>query len=144
MSKLSEQLFELMAEDGYQQTTLAKAMNTSSSKLSLYLADKCMPDFENFVALSEFFHCSADYLLGLSEYPQRGIPYRPVPPFGIRLRTLLREKSKSQYNLIQKTGLSWSILHNWLIGKSLPSAENLLRLANYFNCSVDFLLGREP
>ena len=26
-------------------------------------------------------------------------------------------------------------------GKSLPSVENLVKIANYFNCSTDYLLG---
>lgn len=26
-------------------------------------------------------------------------------------------------------------------GKSLPSIENLVKIANYFNCSTDYLLG---
>lgn len=143
LSKLSEQLAELMAEDGYTQTTLARAMDTSGSKISLYLADKALPNFKDFVALIEFFHCSADFLVGRAEYPMRETRYKPVKPFGARLRNILAERNETQYAFIKSTGISWSIFHGWLTGKSLPSIDNLLKIAKHFECSVDFLLGRE-
>lgn len=143
LSKLSEQLAELMAEDGYIQTSLARAMGIPGSNLSLYLADKAMPNFKDFVALIEFFHCSADFLIGRTEYPKREASYKPVQAFGTRLRSILKERSETQYAFVKSTGTSWSILHGWLTGKTLPSLENLLKLAKHFECSVDFLLGRE-
>lgn len=143
MSKLSEQLSELMAEDGYTQTALAAAMNTSRAKISLYLSGKSTPDFKYLVAIADFFNCSADYLVGLTDYPKRDGVYKPAQPFGARLREILNQKGISQYYFIKSTGFSWNTLHNWLTGKSLPSAEKLLKLAEYFNCSVDYLLGRE-
>lgn len=143
MSELSEQLAELMTEDGYTQTSLAKAMNTSGSKISLYLSGKSSPNFKVLVALIEFFNCSADFLLGLSEYPGREKKYNRVENFGGRLRSLLLDYEISQYLFIKRTGISWSVLYNWLNNKSRPSADNVLKLANFFDCTVDFLLGRE-
>ena len=34
-------------------------------------------------------------------------------------------------------------IYDWKIGKSKPSAEDVSKLADYFGCSVDYLLGRE-
>lgn len=143
LSKLSEQLAELMAEDGYTQTSLAQAIGIPNSNLSLYLADKSMPNFKDFVALIEFFHCSADFLIGRTEYPMRETRYKPVQPFGARLRNLLAEHNETQYSFIKSTKISWSVLHGWLTGKTLPSTDSLLKLAKHFGCSVDLLLGRE-
>lgn len=143
MPKLSEQLAELMAEDNLNQSALSKAMNTSGSKISLYLSDKCVPNFKDFVALLEFFNCSADFLVGLAEYPKRDTVYKPVQSFGKRLQDLLKIKETSQYEFIKQTKISWSIFYNWLIEKSLPSIDNLLKVARYFDCTLDYLLGRE-
>lgn len=33
-------------------------------------------------------------------------------------------------------------IYDWKIGKSKPSAEDLYILADYFDCSVDYLIGR--
>lgn len=143
MFKLSEQLAELMNEDGYTQTSLAKAMNTPRAKISLYMSGKSVPDFKYLVALIEFFNCSADFLTGLSDDPERESVYNPLPPFNGHLRELFTRTAKSQYSLVKDTGISWNTLHGWLTGKSLPSIENLKKLAKFFNCSVDYVLGRE-
>ena len=71
LSKLSENLNELMNERGMNQSDLAEAMNTCSSKFSSYLTGKRAPNYHTFLSLLEFFHCSADFLLGLTEYHAR-------------------------------------------------------------------------
>lgn len=143
MSKLSEQLTELINEDGYTQSSLAKAMGTPRAKISLYMSGKSVPDFKYLVALIEFFNCSADFLIGLKEEPKRENAYKPVPSFKLHLRNLFEQKSKSQYSFIKEKEISWNTLHGWLTGKSLPSIENLKKLASFFDCSVDYILGRE-
>ncbi len=40
------------------------------------------------------------------------------------------------------TGISTGNLSDWKKGKCLPSAEKLETLADYLDCSVDYLLGR--
>lgn len=142
LSKLSESLKELMNERGLNQTSLAVAMNTSSSKMSSYITGKRAPNYDTFVALIEFFNCSADFLLGLQDYPCEDIKYKSVCPINERIRTLLQERGLSQYAFIKETKISWGVFYNWLAGKSKPSVDNLVKVANYFDCSVDYLLGR--
>ena len=142
LSKLSESLKELMNERGLNQTSLAVAMNTSSSKMSSYITGKRAPNYDTFVALIEFFNCSADFLLGLQDYPCEDIKYKHVCPINERFRTLLQERELSQYAFIKETKISWGVFYNWLAGKSKPSVDNLVKVAKYFDCSVDYLLGR--
>ncbi len=143
MSNLSEQLIELMNEDGYTQSTLAQAMNTPRAKISLYISGKSVPNFKYLIALIEFFNCSADFLIGLTEYPNRDVKYNPVQPFNIRLREILEVKGKSQKSLVDSKHISWNTLHGWLTANSLPSIENLKKLASFLDCSVDYILDRE-
>ena len=96
LSKLSENLNELMNERGMNQSDLAEAMNTCSSKFSSYLTGKRAPNYHTFLSLLEFFHCSADFLLGLTEYPCEDVCYKPVQPFGERMRAILRETNMTQ------------------------------------------------
>lgn len=142
LSKLSENLNELMHEHGLTQSALAKKMNTCSSKMSSYATGKRAPNYATFLALTEFFHCSADYLLGLREYPCEDLRYKPVRPFSVCLRAALQENGMTQYTFIKRSGISWGVFYNWLSGKSLPSVENLARVARCLGCSVDELLGR--
>ncbi len=143
MSKLSEQLIELMNEDGLTQKTLAEKLNTSHSKISLYINDKSFPAFDVFVMLIEYFNCSADYLIGNKDYPEREKIYQPIQPFGQRLKQILTERKISQYRFQKSTNISWSVLHSWFREKSLPSIDNLKKVAEELECSVDYILGRE-
>ena len=89
LSNLSENLKELMAERSINQVTLAAALGTGRTKLSDIMNGKNAPSYATFLLLIEFFHCSADFLLGLSEEPREEVPYNPVPPFGECLRKML-------------------------------------------------------
>lgn len=42
----------------------------------------------------------------------------------------------------ENTGISSGNLSDWKNGRSLPSAVNLSALADYLDCSIDYLLGR--
>ncbi|HIX09369.1 MAG TPA: helix-turn-helix domain-containing protein [Firmicutes bacterium] len=142
LSKLSENLNELMNERGMNQSDLAEAMNTCSSKFSSYLTGKRAPNYHTFLSLLEFFHCSADFLLGLTEYPCEDVCYKPVQPFGERMRAILRETNMTQYAFAKQSNISWGVFYHWLVGKSFPSVNNLVKIAAFFDCSVDYLLGR--
>ena len=142
LSKLSESLKELMAEHNLNQVTLAEKLCTGRTKFSDILNGKNAPNYDTFVLLVEYFNCSADFLLGIKEYPSEDVQYKKVQPFNERLRAILKETGKTQYLFIKQTKISWGIFYNWLTGKSKPSADNLVKVANYFECSVDYLLGR--
>lgn len=57
------------------------------------------------------------------------------------LLALLSPRGES-IKLSQATGISTGNISDWKKGKSRPTAEALVLIANYFNCSVDYLLGR--
>lgn len=44
--------------------------------------------------------------------------------------------------LSKATGISTGNISDWKNGKSVPSASALIVLADYLECSVDYLLGR--
>lgn len=56
------------------------------------------------------------------------------------LFSLLSERGAAKI-LSDKTGISTGNISDWKSGKSNPNAEALIKLAKYFNCSVDYLLG---
>lgn len=56
----------------------------------------------------------------------------------------LREKNGlSQAEMSRRTGISQQALSHMEVSGRLPSADNLLKIANIFNVSADFLLGVE-
>lgn len=55
---------------------------------------------------------------------------------------MISEKGITQSRLAENTSISTGNISDWKKGKSMPSAVKLDELATYFNCSVDYLLGR--
>ena len=55
---------------------------------------------------------------------------------------LLQERNISAYKLSADIGFPQSTISYWKNGKKTPSAENLIIIADYFDVSVDYLLGR--
>jgi transcriptional regulator with XRE-family HTH domain len=63
--------------------------------------------------------------------------------FGQRLKSLREEKDLKQVELKNLLSLSSSAtISQWESDKRLPDAHTLERLAEIFDCSVDYLLGR--
>ena len=56
---------------------------------------------------------------------------------------LRKEKNLSQLDIAKKTGFAKTTICAWEKGRAQPSLDTLVKLANIFNCSVDYLLGRE-
>ncbi|OUP68063.1 hypothetical protein B5F10_14740 [Anaerotruncus colihominis] len=55
---------------------------------------------------------------------------------------ILHKKGLSLYRVAKDTGIPKSIVYEWASGDREPVSEHLLTLANYLDCSVDYLLGR--
>lgn len=63
--------------------------------------------------------------------------------FSERLNELITEFNLTPNDLVEKLNLeNLSTIYVWKSGKSLPRIESLISMANYFNCSIDYLLGR--
>lgn len=141
MSKFSNRLKELIDEKELSLTALARETGIQQSNLSDFLAEKHTPSFANFVALLSFFNCSAEYLLGRTELPTTEKLY-PVLPFHERLRAVMKECGISQTKMIKEMPVSSGALYKWVSGKAQPSTDTLIRLADFLDCSVDYLIGR--
>lgn len=66
-----EKIRLLREEKGLNQTNLARQVQMTQRKISYIECGKFEPSLQDIAAFCEFFHVSADYLLGL---PQ-GLPY---------------------------------------------------------------------
>jgi len=62
--------------------------------------------------------------------------------FHIIFSNLLQQKNITPYKIAKDTGISQGLMNNYKNGVKSPTFDNLLKIANYLNVSVDFLLGR--
>lgn len=61
--------------------------------------------------------------------------------FKDRIKALRCEKEITQTELASKFGKTESAVRSWELGRSKPDADTLYKLASYFDCSADYLLG---
>ena len=61
-----------------------------------------------------------------------------------KLFELMKEKGITAKKLSEDTGISQGNRSDWKSGRSKPSGDKLIVIANYFNVSVDYLLGTTP
>lgn len=60
-----------------------------------------------------------------------------------RIKDLMMTERLSQYALAKSINVSQSTICNRLNGKKEPSVESLWKLADFFDVSVDYIIGRK-
>ena len=60
----------------------------------------------------------------------------------IRIRDLREDRDIKQAELAEATGINQQTISNYETGKTIPDAYALIRLADFFGVSVDYLIGR--
>lgn len=61
-----------------------------------------------------------------------------------RIRQLRKERGLSITKLAEAIGISYQSLQRYEAGKRDPSIQVLIKLADFFGVTVDYLIGREP
>lgn len=61
---------------------------------------------------------------------------------GQRIRDLRKQKRMSQTELAKSAGVSQTTVTAWETGKAEPSSSAVAKLADIFNVTTDYLLGR--
>lgn len=56
---------------------------------------------------------------------------------------LLKLNNVTAYKVSKETGIPYSALSEWKMGRSEPKRDKLEKIADYFGVSVDFLIGRD-
>lgn len=63
--------------------------------------------------------------------------------FSERLKTLRKEKKLTQKEIAEQIGIKQNSYSDWETGKNEPSLEKLIVLADFFEVSLDWLVGRD-
>lgn len=60
-----------------------------------------------------------------------------------RIKDLMKNEKLTQMQLATALGRGQSSVSDWINAKSEPSIENLWKLADFFDVSIDYLIGRK-
>lgn len=63
--------------------------------------------------------------------------------FSERLKRLRKSKGLKQQELAEILGIKRNTYSDWENGKTEPSFDNLVKLADFFEVSLDWLFGRK-
>lgn len=141
LSNFVENLKDLLFDNHFTAPMLARELDISEVAVYSYLRGQ-QPDIAVLIKIADLFHCSLDFLLGRT--PEfRQTEFSPIPPFNERLPYLLAYFHTNKYRLCKEIPITHSVIYNWQNGKFAPSLDYVIKLADYFGCSVDFVVGRE-
>ena len=137
---LAERLSELLEDNYLSAAALAREIGVSDSVVAKWVRENSSVTLSNLLKLAEYFECSADFICGRT-YEQG--KFHPFPPtFPERLLTLIKQSGKEKGAVLKDIGLDRHALYDWKKG-SMPLSTNLIALADYFGCTVDYLIGIE-
>ena len=135
LSKFSETLNELIFDNGLTAKSLSEALNAEPSTITRYLRSERVPSVESLVAIADYFKCSTDFLLGRTE-ENKEQTFKTCPPFNKQIELLKDYFKCSSYKIYHGTGISKSRYYDWKNGKRAPTVDNIVRLAELFDCCL--------
>lgn len=136
MSVFAEQLKTLRKINGQTQKELAEKLKIKQNSYSDWENGKSEPNIEMLVRIADSFDVSLDYLMG-------GKMKNITEEFSLCLKKLRMKRKLSQKQIAEELKISQQQYSKWEGGIITPNAETLVRLADYFDVSIDFLLGRK-
>ena len=133
---------ELLLENELNAKQLSKMIGIQDSTLYKYL-NQTLPRVENIVKIANYFNCSVNYLMGIDELPKQTTFTQTYNKkiFFHRYDNLLLSNNLTHYKLSKKIGIKNSSLLAWKNG-TIPYLDVLEKIAKYFSCSIDYLIGR--
>lgn len=112
----------------------------SKSNVYKWLRGEQIPKLDNAIKLSQYFNCSLDYLFGNAAFEE--LKGKIVSNFSTQLKKILKNKKITQQKLFDDLNLS-SNNSKWHKLNSNVRMDTVVKIANYLNVSIDYLVGIE-
>lgn len=139
MNEFQERLQDLLIENELSRLQLAKRIGISFETLNGYFNKDFYPELSVAVKISNYFKCSLDYLMGLSqEYNNND---KNTLSFTQTVKKLIKDNNLSIEKLMKSLNMGEANFYRWQSGKTKPSMSSLIAIAKYFETSIDYLVG---
>lgn len=139
---LFERLKDLLIEKNITVEILAIEIKVDKSSVYKWLRNIEKPTLDNLISIADYFMCSLDYLLGRN-FEYKYCNFKKCPTFNLQLMDFIKSKNITEYRICKDTKISRANFYSWKKGKHTPMPESIIRLTDYFDCSIDYLIGRE-
>ena len=140
-TEFQKRLQDLIDEEETKRSELHRKMGVDYRSLANALNYGIVPKPRTVAKFADYFNVSIPYLIGetdINDFEKAS----PQSSFSERFRSLCSEREESHYHVSQECHFDKSYISRWLNKNQLPSFEILDILCDYFDVSVDYLLGR--
>lgn len=125
------------------QKEIAITLGVSVPTVSDWESGKKFPSGKNLIKLAQVLRTTTDFLLGCEDTKKEPTSVAESGlPMMIRIRELREARGMQQKELAIDLCVSQPTISDWESGRKVPSARSTQKLADYFNVSIDYLLGR--
>ena len=125
---------EARLQKGISQKELATAIGVAQNTLSQYENGKREADYDTILKISEILNCPIDYLIRREDSENHMN----------RIAELRKERNLSQQELAIIIGVTPNEVCSWENENQKPDFESLRKMAFFFHCSIEYLLGTAP
>ena len=133
---LGEIIRSLRNTNGMTQKELADKLSISPSTIGMYEQNRREPDLDTLSKIANVVNVTIGYLAETEKSNEADLPN-----IGKQLKLLRESKHKNQQEVCYALNIEQSTLANYENDKYIPKVDILIKLANYYNVSVDYLLG---
>ena len=134
-SIFSIRLKELRISKGFTQSELCKKVGVSQNTFTNWENGSREPNFKTLRKLANVLETTIDYLLGEEEMTVQLV-------FASRLKVLRVSNGYSQTQIAQSLGTVQGVVSKYECGIREPDLKMLVKIADFYNVSLDYLLGR--
>ncbi len=140
MDSLNEIIQEYRECNDLTITQFAKEVHILRTCLCNWQNQRFSPSLASLIKLADFFDCSLDYMVGRSEFTGY-VPAVKHECFCERIELLLKKHNLTFYKFSKSCRIDFNAYCKWK-KNSIPTVFNLIAVAEYFNVSLDYLVGR--
>lgn len=138
-----------LSKTGLSYEEISVTLGISTKELFDIYADKAMPSLDTLLKISELCEVSTDYLLGIrkesrKKYPDGVIPFKHSKKISERIQELLSKTEfdrKIAFDMMRSSiSMNDEEMHNMIEYGFIPNFDTMIKLSNFFNVSVDYIL----
>lgn len=137
---LGDKLKALRNQLNRTQENVATDLEMSRASYSHLENNRNQPDNETLKKLADYYSVSVDYLLDVNSASHSTIN----PITGQRISYLRKRAKLSQPALANRLNVSQSTITSWENNRRNITTDDLIKVADLFSVTTDYLLGHEP
>ncbi len=141
MKNMSQNLIELRKNYQFTQKQVAETLKMKENAYRHYEKGRSIPNIGCLIQLAELYHTSIEYIVRGNKLDNIYIS-RKITSFPKRLKEIRKRNHMTQLQLAKFLGLEEVSYQYYEYGAHEPKLENLIKLADLFQVTLDELLGR--